>query len=133
MKPEAQRIAIAEACGVRVKSFGFRYGAKDWLGAGSVASEGYYNESFAEQEARELTFKHSMVCGDIYEHPARLPDYLNDLNAMHEAEKVLPAIKHPGTYGIILEEVAGGWSMTATAAQRAEAFLRTIGKWEDAT
>jgi hypothetical protein len=65
-----------------------------------------------------------------------LPDYLNDLNAMHEAEmwmfessetlegaerlslytKHLTALDHP---------------LFATAAQRAKAFLKTFGKWTD--
>ena len=56
---------------------------------------------------------------------------LHDLNAMHEAEKTLNPIKgielcwHLNDMGI-----SGEWEiLTATAAQRAEAFLRTIGKW----
>ena len=60
------------------------------------------------------------------------PDYLNDLNAMHEAEK---ALRNQFT---TLEEVY--WRnlayvqphpIFATAVQRAEAFLRTVGKWEE--
>ena len=64
-----------------------------------------------------------------------VPDYLNDLNAMHQAEKVLKE-EHLDAYGDWLADgnSSGGrpselchWH--ATAAQRAEAFLRTIGKW----
>ena len=71
-------------------------------------------------------------------------DPLNDLNAMHEVEKslvpsaeftlsrymfelskiVLPA-------GIKRSGLISEYIFHATAAQRAEAFLRTIGKWED--
>ena len=59
-----------------------------------------------------------------------LPDYLNDLNAMHSAlmsagilvrmkvEEFLPTIK-------------GCNPVFATAEQRAEALLKTIGRWED--
>jgi alpha-N-acetylglucosamine transferase len=74
---------------------------------------------------------------------ARFPDYLNDLNAMHEAEKVL-TYKQSFIYTNHLEALTqtttglGGTSIGrtfqtigSTAAQRAEAFLRTIGKWED--
>jgi hypothetical protein len=74
-------------------------------------------------------------------HP--LPDYLNDLNAMHEAEKVLGILER-GTYQNILGSACGGIreddgghfvshreSIHATASQRAEAFLRTIGKWKE--
>lgn len=49
-----------------------------------------------------------------------VPDYLVDLNAMHEAYCEI-LTKRLGPYGAI----------DATASQRAEAFLRTIGKWQD--
>jgi hypothetical protein len=76
---------------------------------------------------------------------AVLPNYLNDLNAMHAAFLSLPAGSHI-TFGRHLQEVCGeglvGYVSSypedfaglariahATAAQRAEAFLKTIGKW----
>ena len=75
----------------------------------------------------------------------RTPDYLNDLNAMHEVEKTLSLMQR-GDYYSNLWCVCGGkaqrtasvdrWLVpTATAAQRAEAYLKTIGKWvnEDTT
>jgi hypothetical protein len=57
-----------------------------------------------------------------------LPDYLNDLNAMHEAEKTLTK-DQSRTYAC--RKLSGGIfdAVHATAAQRAEAFLHTIGKW----
>ena len=90
MTPEAQRIAIAEAC----------------------ASQGV------------------------------LPDYLNDLNAMHEAEKVLThdqMIDYSRHVGKLvtshLPASRAAWMdfklINSTASQRAEAFLRTIGKWKE--
>jgi hypothetical protein len=59
-----------------------------------------------------------------------IPDYLHDLNAMHEAEKMLEADDNHayGCYCIDLQEEYGN-TVHLTAAQRAEAFLRTIGKW----
>jgi hypothetical protein len=73
----------------------------------------------------------------------QLPSYCSDLNAMHEAEKVLPYEKL-GDYLNRLVELTGycdtkTWTQanfdlnTATARQRAEAFLRTLGKWEAGT
>jgi hypothetical protein len=60
------------------------------------------------------------------------PNYLNDLNVMHEAEKVLTD-EQWDTYCYRLDGVGGMRHCThATASQRAEAFLRTIGKWEEA-
>jgi hypothetical protein len=64
---------------------------------------------------------------------SKVPDYLNDLNAMHEAEKVLAgdqrsdyflrvdALTEPHEYGF-----EGFCAIRATADQRAEAFLRTL-------
>jgi hypothetical protein len=66
-------------------------------------------------------------------HP--LPDFLHDLNAMHEAEKVLDYNQMNRYQNIELSRfvhTGTTWICSATASQRAEAFLRTIGKWEDA-
>lgn len=60
-----------------------------------------------------------------------LPDYLNDLNAMHEAEKVLtrPQVeRYVGCFSNIMDMEE---AMRVTAKQRAEAFLRAINKWEE--
>ena len=64
------------------------------------------------------------------------PDYCNDLNAMHEAEKTLG--DRLFVYRNILALVVIDDPMNrynepafATARQRAEAFLRALGKWEE--
>ena len=86
----------------------------------------------------------------VAENLQNIPDFCNDLNAMHEAEKVLYAdqlvdyVKHLAAIHPLFcvdvlddRDPAGDWHfemtrlITATAAQRAEAFLRTIGKWEE--
>ena len=72
---------------------------------------------------------------DGSENLQKLPDYFNDLNAMHEAEKV---IEYMPDYLFFLREVVGPfpdaeseWNdswwqdvVRATASQRAEAFLK---------
>ena len=90
MTPEAQRTAIAEACG--------------------------WKTGYRDPEAW---------------HP--LPDYLNDLNAMHDAEKVLTN-EQLEVYCNILHKPNHGvyWAIHATASQRAESFLRTRSKGEEA-
>jgi len=95
MKPELQRIRIAEACG---------FDKSHWLELGG---------------------------GIVLGTSACLPDYLNDLNAMHEAEKVLTD-KQWEEYGDYLEKMINPVKgcLHATAAQRAEAFLRTLNLWE---
>lgn len=62
-----------------------------------------------------------------------IPDYCNDLNAMHEAEKTLfPHRMH--TYCDYLRNCADGtfewYRIHTTARQRAEAFLKTLNLWK---
>jgi hypothetical protein len=63
--------------------------------------------------------------------PQSPPDYLKDLNAMQSAENTLSVRDKQGYISILRNicTVAGCWPETATAAQRAEAFLRVINKW----
>ena len=67
-------------------------------------------------------------------------DYPADLNAMHEAEGVLTndeKKRYVHEVQFVVNGVAGYDSeddfyfIYATAEQRAKAFLRTIGKWEE--
>jgi len=66
----------------------------------------------------------------------RVPNCAGCLNAMHDAEKNLNPIK-AAEYARMLTSIA--WQseqpvfapMIATARQRAEAFLKTLGKWEE--
>lgn len=116
MNQEKQRIAIAEACGWRkVRECGARY------------------------ERGELGHVHGIF---------DLPDYLNSLDAIHEAEIWL-AEHSNGTfandYPMVLEHIVdpdhpllGSRAdpdrfdlYCATASQRAEAFLKTLGLWEE--
>lgn len=121
MTLEKQRIAIAKACGW-VRRFSTQNGRNTWY------------SPIMKNGAQKVSHKIDI-----------LPDYLNDLNAMHEAEKVLTEpqrlayvrelvlICEPHLRGVIFGLDAGrGWWLThATAAQRAEAFLRTLSLWED--
>lgn len=62
----------------------------------------------------------------------QIPNHLRDLNAMHEAEKILTRKQFLKYY----ELLPGDWpedAVASTAAQRAEAFLRTLNKWEDSS
>jgi hypothetical protein len=69
-----------------------------------------------------------------------VPYYPKDLNAMHEAEKIFDKTQRSKyaneLHDVILTEenedddteIDFAW-LSATAAQRAEAFLRTVGRW----
>lgn len=122
MHLEKQRIAIAEACG-----WGLVDPFMDNLTAepgGLINPEGKYVKRFWREGVK-------MYFVDIL---SELPDYLNDLNDCHEMEKTL----HDATemkYQEQLFDICYGFPGTnvwqATARQRCEAFLKTIGKWEE--
>ncbi len=73
------------------------------------------------------------------------PDYANDLNAMHEAWSTLDDYDKREFHvqlGFIVENETKNWDAllllnqrsliaNATARQRAEAFLRTLGLWKE--
>jgi len=107
MKPEQQRLKIAEVCGWEINK-------RKWL---------------------------AKPPNDSWQYLDTIPDYLNDLNAMHEAEKNLKP-KQQVDYCNWLDKLVGnpptdniylvwGDATFATAAQRAEAFLRTLNLWEE--
>lgn len=67
-----------------------------------------------------------------------LPDYLNDLNAMHVAEECIPNNKRPLYWSILCNSMSAqitlsGYfcSIHASAEQRAKALLKTLDKWEE--
>ncbi len=59
-----------------------------------------------------------------------VPNYCTDLNVMHEAEATLTE-DQLWRMAREIERNDEEWYFRATARQRAEAFLRTLGKWED--
>lgn len=65
-------------------------------------------------------------------------DWANDLNAMHEAEKVLcRPMKESDSDRIIGDRMHAyaeliGYAFDATAKERAKAYLKTLGKWKEA-
>lgn len=116
MTPEAQRIAIAEACGWWVEQ------RDDGIGKWSVL--------ISPDKKRVDSTSGVATLGNF----GCLPDYPNDLNAMHEAEKVLEndetKWKEYRDWLYVLLE-SNRHEINATAAQRANALLKTIGKWRE--
>lgn len=103
MSPDKQNVAIAEALGY---TRGVGMNGLEWW----TNSEGVHDEP------------------PYY-------DYVTSLDAMHAAEKVLTD-EQQFDYACWLDQKFASSScefslLHATAAQRAEAFLRTLGKWED--
>lgn len=154
MNEEKQRIAIAEACGWRRWQFGdpylegLRLADQKFDGYIRVVTRVYPNgvtldvdESplyrFEQLQKRFLPTNFWLSYDKKWwKYP---PDYLNNLNAIHEAEKILLDKRGDFFYLENLDKVCGraknscGFSIRmvmATAEQRAEALLKTIGKWE---
>lgn len=133
MTPTAQQTAIAEACGwTDIRNYTYSDDGTQALGGHRAGTP--------------------VGCW------AWLPDYLNSLDDMHEAEEVLTPeqreiyasvladvckenrygddpirVPEKGSYIGYIEMPADRTFLVyhATAAQRAEAFLRTLGKWTD--
>lgn len=57
-----------------------------------------------------------------------LPDYCSNLNAMHEAEHSLTYVQLCNYIDLLIQ--FSPEAAVATARQRAEAFLRALGKWK---
>jgi len=155
MNKEKQRIAIAEACGWKkwTKDDPFIKGQKfaDTKFNGYVRkvtkvfdngvtldvdeSPLYKRNLFGTGKEFEPLNGWTSPSGKQYLNP---PNYLNDLNACHKMEKALKP-KQLSSYCVILSNIlpihtpphVETWVFHATAALRAEAFLRTIDKWED--
>ncbi len=123
MSPEAQRIAIAEACG--------------WHEIIRPCDDAYHylpTDTLERLNGKVGGIKSNWV---HVENAVPIPDYLNDLNAMAEAEMSRVDMED-GRFIMLFREYLhtilghdGSLAIHATAAQRAEAFLRAIGKWED--
>jgi len=114
MNKERQRIAIAEAC-----------------------------PNIIRTQTRKILFSFCVIWqwfDGIQWNDCHQYDPLSDLNAMHEAEKVLTRNqlgKYDQNLWIIVGakckktgQVLDGMFWHATAAQRAEAFLKTLNLWK---
>ena len=110
MTPQAQRSSIAEACG-------------------------WYKHDCGDDLCWKN--KHTQKTGAWFD---VLPDYLSDLNAMHSAEWAITDEQH-AAFRMHLRDLCKENNIhttatkrryaSSTAAQRAEAFLRTLNLWDD--
>ncbi len=129
MSPEAQRIAIAESLGWTQRTEGLMW------------SETTKRAAIVQGSNLEAVRK---KMGLSMDNGVMLPDYLNDLNAAHDAEVALIYDKSLGlVYLLDLQKVCNEtrpakWDTTdrtlpctsATAAQRTEAILHATGRWD---
>lgn len=118
MNPEKQRIAIAKLEG--------------W-----TKIERIWNDNYAHPN--DYRYEWHGICphtGTFKE----IPDYLNSLDAIHEAENALgepngtdaPMDKYcVALFSCTTKPHHAAKVITATAEQRAKAFLKTLGLWEE--
>lgn len=119
MSPEKQRIAIAKACGWLDIQRGSRRGTRTPNG----------NTLWATKDTPSINYprEYSIV-----------PDYLNDLNELHEAEGILYSRgiqdnwREVDRYRQLLSEAIGEQDIfNADAPTRAKCFLKTLNLWTD--
>jgi hypothetical protein len=122
MSDEEINIKIAEACGWRDTR---------------LVDHASYGYRLYRRQLNDRSVKHEYRLGNQF-------DYCECLNAMHKAEKVLTQDQRGQIVDelceiVLREKNTESGPMTAiiaaffaTARQRAEAFLRTMGKWEEA-
>ena len=83
--------------------------------------------------AEACGWKGNLICPDMEGNlwPSEPPNYCDDLNAMHEVENVLMHADMLFEYAMHISiDHRYDYLLIATARQRAEAFLRLLGKWE---
>lgn len=121
MNLEEQRVAIAQALGCKY----IQMETLEWADLGGGGETTDLIGRFPGSPIRE-----------------QIPNYPHDLNAMHEAEQVLTTEGELQDYVVHLTAVvtegryspgeAEPWATChATAAQRAEAFLKTLNLWTE--
>lgn len=124
MTPDEQRIAIAEACGwTKIHFYEDNAGPGFWSGDPPPKLNAYWEV--------------------IDQRSDRLPDYLNDLNAVHKAWLTLidghESLEDKFNLAIDRLLFEGGFLKTrlivslrinATASVRAKAILIALGKWK---
>jgi hypothetical protein len=136
MKPEEQRIAIAKACG--------------WKQLFKGEHDRYLR--FSPPPERKPEYKYGAYIQGIGHTSIlkkeylvdELPDYLNDLNEIHEAEKTLNRGQKSDFQSYLGEMFprdsdgdSTGWegmfsrAIHATASQRSEAVLKCLSLWRD--
>ena len=142
MKPEEQRIDIAKACGWK-QLFKGEHDRYVRFSPPPTRKPEYKYGSYIHGLGHTNILKKEYLVDE-------LPDYLNDLNAMNEAEKTIVQRDRSIYWNALMKSVGpdgevdlvddygeqstspptNGFSIVhATAKQRAEAFLKTLNLW----
>jgi hypothetical protein len=135
MTDEQINLAIAKACGwiSRVYSWKIAESEKAFPKAINFISAFEAQEYLDRARRNTEDYDRKLSVFPVWE---PCPNYCDDLNAMHEAESILDEDCRNGFRMELLNvtdsKYFGGFEhIHATARQRAEAFLRTLDKWDD--
>jgi hypothetical protein len=130
MTQEEKRIKLAETVGIQVKKFQYQI---PYHGNTSIWRKGFLSEQDAIiSREQDKPWVKSEV--EPYNDLFACPDYFNDLNAVHELEKVLTSLQW-FNYSALLTKIVGPkdqeyyLNLHATASQRAEALGLTLKLW----
>ena len=138
MSDEEINVAIAEACGWKARHNSHKCDGKTIFLCGTCGIIGHSNCYGGGRGAVSFSCSVSPCCDE-----AVPPDYCADLNAMYQAERsfdVGPLSQSIHATNHYIEELCMLLGCTsedlfqlthASSRQRAEAFLRTIGKWKE--
>jgi len=126
MSPEKQRIAIAESCEIDVNTR-------------TVCRSCNGNTPYEAGDDYGITLwrecKRCNNTGKVEPYYVGIPDYLNDRNAIHDAIETLRTKDGPAWFDFQkhLMDICGSVMncIQASPTMLAEAFLKTIGKWEE--
>ena len=131
--PYEINLAIAEACGWKARHNSHKCDGTTIFRCGTCGL-GHSNCYGGGRGAVSFSCSVSPCCDE-----AVPPDYCGDLNAMHDAENWIIANKsslwlfqdYAQNLRKNFQTLGLDGYIHATARQRAEAFLRTIGKWKE--
>lgn len=130
---EEKRIRIAKACGVQPRRmWRVFYDNARQTGAIRIPTQdaALIRAEYERQSAERLNCPCEVAEPEEYDDYDHAPDYFNDLNAVHEAEKVLVDRQQEYYYAELAKQKSFYEWVSATAAQRAEALGLTLKLWE---
>ena len=113
---------------------------RNWRNIKEIDYQPFGTDPYIDGPDQMLVGIHPESDSDEYE---AIPNYCNDLNEMHEAEKFLEGSINWNKYTDILGKLRfynpeihcvrsfANIIVSAPAKERAKAFVKTIGKWEN--
>ena len=143
MSPASQNLAIAKAVNAPLVAWEYTY-MRDVVSGGHLSRDAALDDIQTHLEGADA----AEAAMSLQDHRVKPLDYRGDLNAMHIVEETLDG-SIVDTRSLFIDNLTliCGWGATkshseavfeahyltvrATAAQRAEAFLKTLGLWEE--